>query len=824
MPATVYDRSSGQPVSGDPNELAAGIAEGRYAFDAADTVSLRSDDGIVQLPAAEASEAVAKGTHSLITPQEEAADQIQREEAGKGIGASLGAGAQSFANQALLGVPEAIQQHTETPEEAAHREAVNQAHPVARAIGGVAGFGASLLTGGALLRGLGLGARAAAGLALPAEQAATRALTGRLVAQGAKLATEGAALAAPQALVHAAFGDERTAAETLAWGAGAGAVLGVTGELLSSGASAAGKAISGAAEEGLEKAHLDLTPKAIGAQKSQVQKISTKLRDEISGYAHEQGLLQPGMAKEDVRAAILKKWEQQSHGVHDTLRALDDSIANASDETRPAVLDAHLTREKVASGIEELLKPWEMQQRSASAQRRALENIAADARDLPTTMVDGREIVPFDVAQKFKQSLYSKFIKSNQKVENADAIKGVSTITAEDVAKNDAYNAVRNVIAKASNDVGLASENPDLIGKLSKHNKELVYLHRLREWSGNAEAQAVGNKGIGLTDWLAGGIAHTAGSAIGGPVGGAAAAIGSYFLKHWAQDKGLIYLSAAAHRAARSGDADLFAAVLGADAKQRLAATMSSVGDTIKTMARSGIQASAPRKNEHLKMLLGDTTGLSSAQQQAKLEHRVTSLASNPQALAAATSAVVGPLAIAAPQIAQSTQAKLAEQIHYLAASIPRPAAPPGPFAPNTWQASPAQKLAFRDRAEIVASPAAALQHMASGTLSDAHIDALKANYPVIYAAMRHQVIEFAAEHPGTLLPAAERISIAKFLGAPIGVLSSPQSVRSLQDAYAGQGPTAPKNPKMSGSKLKNAPSQQTTFGATTGPTQTEER
>src|ERR1700690_1440774 len=388
MPAVVYDRATSEPVTGSPEELAAGIASGKYAFDAASDLPIKSDDGIASLPADEAASKLASGGYSLPTLAEEEQEKVAAEEAKKGVGESIGQGVQSAVNQALLGVPEAVAGHTETPEQAAHREAVEQYHHVARTIGGIGGFAGSMLAGGEGFKGIEMAGKAAAGLALPAEEAATAGLTRKLVAKGVELGTQGAALAAPQALVHAAFGDPKQAAETLAWGAGLGAVLGVPAELLSSAGSAIGSALKpgGAVADKIEGWAYNLTPKAMGAQKSQILKIPTERREELVKFAHDAGLIKPGMSKEDIGEAVRRAYEERSDGVGDTIKALDDTWRDAAakggafQERAPtpeeaALLDAHMTPGKIGDAIRDHFDTPEMKMEMNSDAESAVEKV-----------------------------------------------------------------------------------------------------------------------------------------------------------------------------------------------------------------------------------------------------------------------------------------------------------------------------------------------------------------------------------------------------------------------------------------------------------------
>jgi curved DNA-binding protein CbpA len=154
------------------------------------------------------------------------------------------------------------------------------------------------------------------------------------------------------------------------------------------------------------------------------------------------------------------------------------------------------------------------------------------------------------------------------------------------------------------------------------------------------------------------------------------------------------------------------------------------------------------------------------------------------------------------PVVSDAMQKELAARLQYLSAAVPRAPGPPAPSAPSTWSTTDAQELAFRDKAEIVASPMAAMTHMQQGTLSDAHLDALKTNYPVIYDEMKKQIMTYAAAHPDIKLPMAERASVAKFLGVPLDAFDSPDSIRALQATYViapGGAPDAAPSGAMTG-------------------------
>jgi hypothetical protein len=149
----------------------------------------------------------------------ETQDQKDIREAGEKSSA-ITVGARSFINQALLGIPGIISDHSSTDKEKAIREAEDNAHPYANYGAGALGFGASLIAGSPLFKGA-----AEAGKAVEAGIAG-ESLASKVLATGARYATEGAAVAAPKAFTEAALGDPEQAGESLLYGAGGGIVLG----------------------------------------------------------------------------------------------------------------------------------------------------------------------------------------------------------------------------------------------------------------------------------------------------------------------------------------------------------------------------------------------------------------------------------------------------------------------------------------------------------------------------------------------------------------------------------------------------------------------
>ncbi|HZU82876.1 MAG TPA: hypothetical protein VE987_08175 [Polyangiaceae bacterium] len=779
--------------------------------------------------------ALAAGYRPL-THAELVAHEVEKEESAKGALGSIEEAAKSAGNQLLLGVPGAIADATATPEEREKSAAREEYHKTARLLGGAAGLGASLLFGGEVFRGAELAGQAAEHAILPAAEIAEASLGRRLAATAANYATQGAALAAPQAVIQAAWGDPKQAAETLLWGVGAGAALGGAGELLQAGGEAALEEVRSAlgsdkAREVLSKFASDRTAKAFGAERSQLNKLSPERIREVTDFAHAEGIIRPGMSRTELGAAVDAAHEKYGGEIGDVLSSLDERVQRG---TATEDLVGHAIKPgEIGDKIRAALDGPELRMPMNADQARALDQVVESAHLIPTTKVNGQEVISFEDAQNFVSSLRKRWTASIGRDLNEGGVRGLDVVTPLDQMKSAAYQVARDAVHGAGDRVALAAGDPSLVGALARAKASYSKVAELDKWAATLERQQAGNRMIGLTDFIhmgQGPVASSAqavGAGLGGLLGGAPGAVAGAMIgkvpgavldlvaKHWMEDKGLVYLSALSKRAAREGP-EMLSAVMASEGAKRLAATMTGVQDTVRRLAMRGIEEVSARKTEHMKALLGSTSGLTPDQAYSKLGARLTQLASSPAAMTTVVGHLSAPFASSAPAVADAYSQKLGQAIQYLYAALPKAPAPPAPFAPQSWSPSATDKLAFHDRAEIVANPMAAMQHVAQGTLSDAHLDALRTIYPMVYAMMQKEVLDFAASHPEVKLPLPERQSVARLLGTSLDTLDTPERVQQLQAAYT-LPPAAPPGAKMPKGKLKKVADYGTSFSATMG-------
>ena len=779
---------------------------------------------------------------------------VAKQEEDKGFLGSLAAGAHSFMNQALLGVPETIEQEGETPLAKEAREVQEDQHEIARGIGGTTGAASTLLWGGGeealgmklpgFLAPIGAAGDAVARAIVPAEAVAQASFGARTAAAVAKAATEGVLYSSPVALTQAAFGDPKQAGETLLWGLGAGSVIG-------GGAHLFGEATGALRDKAVELAKsLDVPDLEQLANRTAAGAVGPIPRNADIGWVEKAGkavrdldILKPDMTRQELGDAITSHLKNTGNVMNSVIGELD-SAADDTVETQGGntlhVAEKFLHPGDLGQAISTGLDAPDMRGRSVSATREAIQRVIDDANDpnvLPVTRTaNGIDVVKFEDAQHFVSNLRKDWLGS---IENS--LKGGSPLTLDDAARAKAYMFARNAINAASDDVAAVSGNDHLVGALTQAKTQYAKLATLEDFAAKLDSVDAAKQFAITSSLLNGGrgpmhaaisaVTGAAGTTIGGLVGGIPGAfvghgIGkvvampmTWLAKRWAGNQGMVAVARTLDKAAKQGDPSLFAAILGAQSRARLQDTMARVSEAVQDMAIRGTIAAKP--SDHMTSLLDSTSGLSKGQQYDKLASRLNTLTANPAALASAVGQVTSPLSTTAPDVAAAYQTAQTNAINYLAANVPRPPTPPQPLAPNTWTPSPSDKLAFHDRAEIVANPMRAIEHMKAGTLSDAHIDALRTVYPSIYGQMKTEILKWSAAHPDAKLPMRERASVSKFLGVPVG---APGQIQQVQSLYANgtQMPQPPGGPPKKtagpkGTKLKSLGKDSSDFGGQIG-------
>lgn len=224
------------------------LLRGEYAFAPDKQVNvIGTDNKSYNIPGHQVKDAIEQG-YRLEAPQETAKREFVKEY--KGIKGDAIVGFGQFADEFLGGIPEAIYDVKSQRDDFDRKEALKEDHELANTLGGLSGFGASLVVPfGPLARVAGIGEKVAAKVATPlAASLAKRGISKEAAGLGAKilantaektaqLGVEGLVQAAPMAATEAYLGNPEASAETLMMGGGLGIGLGLiagpTGALFS---------------------------------------------------------------------------------------------------------------------------------------------------------------------------------------------------------------------------------------------------------------------------------------------------------------------------------------------------------------------------------------------------------------------------------------------------------------------------------------------------------------------------------------------------------------------------------------------------------------
>lgn len=228
----------------DQNELNQAILQGTHQFPVGQSVQVQDPDGNYgTVPSENLQQAVSSGFKVLTPSQASVRDYVKANDNLSGT-AKVALG--QFADEAFMGLPELIYDKTGDPLEVAKKDALKKQHELANTVGGVAGFGASLVNPvtnpvfrGASAAGEAVAKSIAQKLAVTSgeelgsrtAQSIAKNILASAASKGLGGAVEGALLTAPTGLTESVLGDPDEAAETIMAGVGFGGLLGGGGEL-----------------------------------------------------------------------------------------------------------------------------------------------------------------------------------------------------------------------------------------------------------------------------------------------------------------------------------------------------------------------------------------------------------------------------------------------------------------------------------------------------------------------------------------------------------------------------------------------------------------
>lgn len=766
-PQQVYDKVYARVVEVDPGDPVVAANPQRFEPVADQHTYMLTPDGQpVTVPASQAEEAATKAGYQFLDP-EAARKQVATNYFLRQHDDGFRVGAENFANSLLLGVPNVIEEHTTTPEYQEAKRIAGERHQIAGGAGTLAGALAGGFIGGGIAGGgsaLAQGARAGqAATAAAAEQAAPGFLA-RLGAATARTALEGMAWSSPEAVAHAAYGDVDRAAETLLWGLGTGGLLGFGAGSFAE-AKRAGQAVVG----------------------------------KLAGAAERGGLVSEGRLD----------WKKLGISTPEEATRLHTEASNALAE-HAAILDREIGKApaKVASGLG--VKPGDLAEKVQSrlletAPGLKLPGFKDEAKVALTDAVQtiaskGDAPMTFEGLANLRRELTSAGVGDSSRMR---ILRQVDAIVEGEQSR-----AMAQAVNKLKLDPSTYAGYLSTLSKLQQAQAQATGL-----MAPSAAAQWLGQKaGKGVADAIAAPIGGAIGNAIGGPVGGwlgfkAVQPVLEKTIGHLVANKATDVAGRALTSIARNeGLSQWFGAAL---TKQ----VVGAAEQRIASVPRALMGAAAGARNlDSIKAFLGQrANGLTKEQQFQRVSQALTDARANVdgtgQEIAAATSTLGHD-----PALAQAVAQKQLAALGYLHNALPKPP-PPQPFRPAPpWQPSPAEKAAFSRKLEVVQDPFAVVHHVAEGTLTKEHVDALRALYPTLHEAMVAEVAKMASD-PKAKLSYGSKAALQLLTGVPL--TSRPgdnwqQAYQPKGNKHPAQGPAGPPAQKKRGTAKLEGPELET--------------
>ena len=825
MPGTiVFDNVTQLPTVASPDEILQDTK--RYSPIENKIIPLKSPDGkITAVHGTQLSKAFAGGwTIPTVAEEQKEAHFQKTEEQMGGVGVALN----SAENEALMGVPAAL----ESPEEKEERKRHEELHPASHIAGSALGIGTNLLSGpgeivgaagdatkDAIMQG-GKEAVLAAG-----QQAAESGLVKKLVGHVAAGAVEGALYSTPQAAAELVVKNPEQAAETMLWGAGLG---GVVGGVFGGGSELIGK----------------------GVQKGASAIDSASVGPDVQKWAKEKLSLQHGLSAADVDAIGPKKWENalnvlDKEGLLTKKTKLADYEAIRKDsggkigEYRSAV-DSFLSNpEKIdplADTITDNTTPARDLAPSLKTAKEnafklitesdspALNGIASGGLNPATGLLEGSPFLEkarnhlqdlmdkMDVAsvggsitdsQGKTRHLMDEFTQEkarlgsltkwvNPKMGGNESINRINQIM---------YGSIRDEEHRAMTELMAKMQNGDLAGYMNQKNRYEAARDLI--WKGNP-ANSRSDFGKIPGGQAVGGLSGIA-ALYAGLSGHPAVAAGFYAKKvaaNWANETGLPKIAAYIRKVANNPQtSSMLGPMLAKDATTGFQKVLQKIPDLISGAGSKATNVAARLATSYaFKDFLGTSaSGLSKDKQYDKITADILQIQRDPKLFANNIQHIMGVFGDN-PEIAHMLATKHANAINYLASTIPKNPNGPQPFQKNDWKPTAEQKEEFAERLAVVNNPMIVFDHIKTGHISNAMVDTLKNVYPSIYSAFSTVVGNHAFTPAAENTSYAAKIALSKLLNTPLD--KSLTMLPAIQATYqSGQQPVQQK----SGGRSKKA-------------------
>lgn len=804
----VFDPKTKKEILLPENELHDAVVNGRATFAANDLIPVISPEGEAgTIPAANARDALTRGFKLETSLEKSVREHV---EANDNLSGAVKVGLKQFANQALFGVPGIIGDKTKTPLEKLKDDAVKDDHQIANAIGGVTGFGTSLLAGAPLFKGAAAaGSMAERAVASGLEQAGIKRgaksiasdLAARIAGNAADMGVQSVILSTPQAGAHLITGDPDLAAETLISSGELGLGLGSLGGVLSGGASRIKKAFTKSALTG------DALKAANDIPQSTTDKIVstvTKASPEDMAYAKknlsrmeatptlDEGAEKsiPKMFKEDYDKFLdvdLPKMEEkvskalEKSNVKISTREFVDKIDNIvnqiksegafSEQEQKAIQRMQNYRELLVgpegefTGFKDLsgtqVRKYLQKLRKDNSAFRKLNSPTGGDFTLP-------ESVLMDYSESISEMLKDKVGKKyrNLMKDYADKVK-LSTRLQKQFGVTNAF---QNRIKKPIQDKALGGYS-----SISFNDKSNNWHQNIVDFSkmvGKDYPTMIQDRLIYAKMFPE--------RALKGDSPTLTSKVADYLGKIDASKP----FKSAVDMVTPSAEGLLHSYVTNGgivNAASKAIAKIERIPEALNNLITKRIPVTLEGSSvSAIQRFLGSKEKKSREDQIQELNEKLGEFTQNPAMamdhMAQVTSQVP-------ENIGAAVTAKNTEIAHYLNDTIPKPLTPESVFNKTKWKPSASEVSKFERRVQAVADPLSMVNALENGTLSKETVETVKTLYPRLFDIIKQKVIESMQNHKGSV-PYSVRVRLSLLLGESFDGSLNPQKITQLQNNF----------------------------------------
>lgn len=299
----------------------------------------------------------------------------------------------------------------------------------------------------------------------------------------------------------------------------------------------------------------------------------------------------------------------------------------------------------------------------------------------------------------------------------------------------------------------------------------------LKRWDAMTGSPTMTTMATDAAPAVLGGIGYAIGGPVGGGLGyglGKAVRVASDQLHRPAD---LVRKMAAIRSHAARGRSPVTKALQAIAERTRAAAP--GVREAAITVGRHAVKAT--HQLADVLRIAGTTMASDAHERAAAVSERVRTLASSPGVLAE----IIRGMTIDMdeyPQLARATGEALMRKVHYLASVAPRGYSPPLSKRPPVYD--PIDLAVYQRRLEGALLPGVVAEHLANGTITAEHIEAMKAASPASYAALQEAVLEIVST--AEFIPPSIAASLSQVSPVPVDLMLEPAISLAQQPALEG--------------------------------------